>query len=179
MWNEASITEQARAGDPAALGSIYDHYAPQIYAYLYRRLGEREAAEDLTAEVFIRMLEALDRGSFASTSLVAWLYRIAHNLVVDHYRRRHPVTMTLDGDWATGPGDEPCTELERKQDAERLRAALGQLTPDQQQVIALRFGQGLKAGQIAEVLNKPERAVRSLQHRGLSSLRRLLYRGRS
>jgi RNA polymerase sigma-70 factor (ECF subfamily) len=177
MWDEASITERARAGEPAALGSIYDRYAPQIYTYLYRRLGERETAEDLTAEVFIRMLDALDRGSFASTSLVGWLYRIAHNLAVDHYRRQRPATGPLEVDIA-GTGDGPCGQLERRQDAERLRRALAKLTPDQQQVIALRFGQGLQAGQVAEVLNKPERAVRSLQHRALSSLRRLLDRER-
>lgn len=170
--DEAILVERARSRDRAALQAIYDRYAERVYAYVYRRVGDRETAEDLTGEVFARMLKAQRRGQFARTSLAAWLYRIAHNLVIDHYRSHPAPALPLEEEIEAGDG--PPALFERKQAGERLRAALRQISAEQQQVIVLRFGEGLTAREVAQALEKPEGAVRSLQHRALVALRRLL-----
>jgi RNA polymerase sigma-70 factor (ECF subfamily) len=120
----------------------------------------------------VRALEALARGRFATRSAQAWLYRLAHNQVVDHYRRRGTALPLEDG--APALDDVPETVLQRQQRAQ-LRQALAHLTQDQQEILRLRFGEGLKAGAIAEVLGKSEGAIRALQHRALATLRRLIH----
>ncbi len=173
MDDELSLAARAARQDSAALGAIYDLYSSRIYAYLYRRLGDRSLAEDLTGEVFLRMLEASRSAHFARTSLTGWLYRIAHNLVVDHFRRSGSEEVALD---ETSPAVNSLAALSTEQAETQayLRAAIGTLTEDQQQVITLRFGEGLTARQVAEALGKPETAVCALQHRGLAALRRAL-----
>ena len=86
--DERALLERARAYDPAALGELYDRYAGKMYAYIYRRMGNAAQAEDLTSELFLRVLKAVQNERAWRDSFVAWLYRIAHNLVVDHYRRQ-------------------------------------------------------------------------------------------
>ncbi len=169
---DARLIEQVQANDPAALGEVYDRYATKIYTYLYHRLGDRPLAEDLTSEVFLRMLEAARSRRFAQTSLSGWLYRIAHNLVVDHHRRRAE-TVPLDAGLVSSQ-DSPAGSVEARLAQEELRQALEHLTEDQQQVIYLRFGEGLTAKQVAQVLGKPETAVWSLQHRALARLQRIM-----
>jgi len=172
--DEASLLERARRQDQVALGEIYDLYARKIYAYLYHRLGDRSLAEDLTAEVFLKMLEAAHSAHFARVSLAAWLYRIAHNLVVDYLRRQpQRETLSLHEDMGLVAGDA-AAEVDKKLRQDRLRAALQHLTEEQQQVVFLRFGEGLSAPQVAEVLGKTEGAVRALQHRALDTLRHIL-----
>ena len=90
MRDDPELIGRARSQDPEALGELYDSYAPQVYAYVYRRVSDPEVAEDLTGEVFVRVVMALHAGRTWHTSFRAWLYRVAHNLVVDHYRRRAP-----------------------------------------------------------------------------------------
>jgi len=85
---QQALLEKASRADTAAVGEIYDQYAEKIYAYIYHRVGQAELAEDLTGQVFVRMLEAIRSGQAWKTSFSGWLYRIAHNLVIDHYRRR-------------------------------------------------------------------------------------------
>lgn len=174
---EARLMARVQANDPVALGQVYDRYATRIYNYLYHRLGDRPLAEDLTSEVFVRMLEAARSRRFARTSLSGWLYRIAHNLLVDHYRRRQE-TVPLD-EGLVGVEDGPASSVEAKLAQDELRAALQNLTEAQQQVIFLRFGEGLTAKQVSEVLNKPETAVWSLQHRALARLQRTMGGGKS
>lgn len=174
---DARLMARVQANDPVALGQIYDRYATRIYNYLYRRLGDRPLAEDLTSEVFLRMLEAARSRRFARTSLSGWLYRIAHNLVVDHYRRRRETVPLEEG--LTEPEDGPAPIVEAKLAQDELRAALQHLTEAQQQVIFLRFGEGLTAKRVAEVLNKPETAVWALQHRALARLQRIMGGGKA
>lgn len=176
MNDETDLLQRAQAHDAVALGEIYDRYAARMYSYVYARIGHRETAEDMTAEVFLRMLEALGKGRFARTSLSAWLYRIAHNLVVDYYRRHRPTLVPLEP--TVRAADTPVEIAEERWNQERMRQALAHLTPDQQQVIALRFGQKMKAREVAQVLGKSEAAVRKLQRRGLASLRRILEKAR-
>ena len=169
---DADLLARVRAREPAALAELYDRYAPGLYAYLYRRLDDRPLAEDLTADVFVAALAALEQGRFANLSVQAWLYRLAHNRLVDHYRRasRHP-HVPLD-DAAPATDDVPEAVHGRRQ-AAWLGRALQSLTAEQQAILTLRFGEGLSAPAIAAVLGKTEQAIRALQHRALAALRRL------
>ncbi|MFQ6058527.1 MAG: sigma-70 family RNA polymerase sigma factor [Anaerolineae bacterium] len=174
--DEVRLMERVRAHDPSALGEIYDRYARKIYTYLYHRLGDRHLAEELTGDVFVRMVEAARAGSFARTSLSGWLYRIAHNLVADHFRYQKEEAVPLH-EGLVAPYGEPGVVTEGKLAQEELRAALRNLTGEQQQVIVLRFGEGLTASRVGEVLGKSEGAVWALQHRALAALRRALEGG--
>ena len=175
MKNERVLLERAKVFDVAALGELYDHYAPRICASIYRRVGSAHLAEDLTGDVFVRVLQAIRSQRFWHTSFQAWLYRIAHNLVVDHYRRQpsEPV-VPLDIVPLVSEENDPADAAEQTLSRERLRAMIAHLTPDQQQVLLLRFGEGLTARETAQVLQKTTRAVEALQHRALAALRRAL-----
>jgi len=145
-----------------------------MYAYLYRRVGDAGLAEDLVSELFLRVLRSIRGGQAWRDSFSAWLYRIAHNLVVDHYRRlpaepAQPLAASLE----QSDGD-PVSEAEGRAEGERLRVAMGRLTFDQQQVLALRFGEGLTALETARIMCKSTGAVEALQHRAVASLRRIL-----
>lgn len=170
--NEQGLIAKARQGDTAALSTIYDQYAEKIYIYFYHRLGDRELAEDLTGDVFVRMVEAADTPRFADQSLSGWLYRIAHNLLVDHFRRQRD-EITLPEELPVS-NEGPAAVAERKLAQDGLRTALETLTEDQRQVIVLRFGEGLTAREVAEIMGKQENAIWQLQHRALNGLRRSL-----
>jgi RNA polymerase sigma-70 factor (ECF subfamily) len=155
------------------LGELYDRYAPRIYTYIYRRVGDAHLAEDLTGDVFVRMMQAIQSERFWRISFRAWLYRIAHNLVVDHYRRHSAVELELD-ERLVAADDDPVSAVAERLSRQRLRVAISRLTPGQQQVLALRFGEGMKAREVAEVMGKSVGAVEALQHRALAALRRIL-----
>ena len=145
----------ARSGDATALSDLYDRYAPKIYGYIYRRVGDAALAEDLTGELFVRMLRAIQNEHAWHDSFAAWLYRIAHNLVVDHYRRQPPAPpLTLDDAVLASDQNAPEAEVEELLVQERIRAALEHLTLEQQEVLALRFGEGLKAKETARIMKK-------------------------
>ena len=176
MKNELSLLERAKLYDDAALAELYDRYAPRIYAYIYRRTSDAHLAEDLTGDAFVRVLQAIQSERFWHTSFQAWLYRIAHNLVVDHYRRQSRATeLTLD-ELQIAAKDDPPSAVAKRLSYQRLRAAIGRLTPNQQQILALRFGEGMTARETAEVVDKSVGAVEALQHRAVAALRRILAR---
>lgn len=169
-----ALLERAREYDTAALGAIYDRYSDRIYNYIYRRVGNANLAEDLTAAVFTKMLEAIRSAKPWRTSFSGWLYRIAHNIVVDHYRSwRKDAELPLEERLVADRGD-PVSALDKTLNKEQLRTAIGHLTDDQTNVIWLKFVEGLSNAEVAEVLGKTEGAVKSLQHRALDALRRLL-----
>lgn len=177
MTDEGPLLDRAKAYDPEALAELYDRYAPKMYAYIYRRVGEATLAEDLTGELFLRVLRSVRNEQAWRESFSAWLYRIAHNLVVDHFRRQPGMPPeSADESLLVLEGD-PMSEAERVLAFEQLRGAIARLTPNQQQVIALRFGEGMTAAQVARVMNKTSGAVEALQHRALASLRRILAEG--
>ncbi len=160
--------------DRATLAAIYDDYHPLIYRYIYRRVGEVETSRDLTAEVFQRFLQAIQNGRGPDQKLEAWLYRTAHNAVVDYYRRQqYRQHLPLDEELANAD-DNPVRLAEDHISAETVRVALRRLTPDQQQVIVLKFLEELSNAEVATVLDKPVGAVKSLQHRALAALQRQL-----
>lgn len=172
---EAALLRRAKAYDPEALADLYDRYAPRMYAYIYRRVGDAALAEDLTSELFVRVLRAIQSNRAWSTSFTAWLYRIAHNLVVDSYRRRPVVpSVALDETPDIPDENDPADVVQTSQDSERLRSALNHLTLEQQEVLTLRFGEGLTARRTAQIMQKTTGAVEALQRRALAALRRIL-----
>jgi RNA polymerase sigma-70 factor (ECF subfamily) len=171
---ESVLLERVKAYDRAAIAEIYDRYSQRIYSYLYHRLGNAELAEDLTATVFVRMLEAIRHSKAWRTSFSGWLYRIAHNLVVDHFRSgQQDKNVPLD-DWTIVSDEHPAEVAEQSLTQQRLRVAIGQLTAEQGLVISLKFLQGMSNAEVATVVGKSEGAVKSLQFRGLAALRRLI-----
>ena len=175
MTDETTLLQQAKMCDPVALGELYDRYAPRMYGYIYRRLGDAALAEDLTSELFLRVLRAIQSDHAWRDSFRAWLYRIAHNLVVDYCRQQQPLpVLSLDEELLASGRDDPKIEVENDQTYMQLRSAVGQLTPEQQEILALRFGEGLKTREVAKIVRKTTGAVQALQHRALASLRRIL-----
>lgn len=171
---ESKRLERARSLDRDTLGAIYDDYHPQVYKYIYRRVGNVEVSRDLSAEVFRRFLQALHKGSGPANNLRAWLYRVAHNIVVDHYRRQKNQQLSIIDENLVGDSPDPGQAAELSMQLEKVREALGQLTPDQQQVLALKFLEGLSNNEVAGITGKSIGAVKSLQHRALATLQRQL-----
>jgi len=170
----SNTLERARALDERALAAIYDEYHDRIYRYIYRQVGEVETARDLTADVFQRLLQAFHLGGGPERHLSAWLYRSAHNAVVDFYRRRaQRQHLPLDEALVEGEAD-PTAEAERRLAARQVRAALRELSMEQKDVILLKFLEGMSNQQVADALGKTVGAVKSLQHRALAALQRRL-----
>jgi RNA polymerase sigma-70 factor (ECF subfamily) len=166
--------QRANALDRQALGTIYNDYHQRLYSYIFRRVGDVEIARDLTADVFRRFLQATANGTGPSDNLRAWLYRVAHNIVIDHYRRQqHRQSYPLEEKMICGDED-PRQEAEQQLLAAQVRVALRHLTADQQQIISLKFLEGLSNDEIAEITEKSVGAVKALQHRALAALRRQL-----
>lgn len=160
--------------DRDALAKIYDNYHSAIYRYIYRQVSDVEFARDLTSDVFHRLIQATCKGSGPSQDAKAWLYRTAHNIVIDHYRRSsHRQHLSLNEQMLVGNGNTAAA-AETHIDAELVLQALDNLTPDQHQVISLKFLAGLSNDEVAKIMDKPVGAVKSLQHRALAALQRLL-----
>ncbi len=168
------LVQRARGGDSDAFGSLYDLFAPRLHRYVRFRVREPSDAEDLVQRVFVSVLEALPRYEQRGVPFAAWLFRLAHNAVIDFARtsREHrPLDSIADSPTDT-PG--PAEAAVRSSDLATLDAAIRTLTPDQQQVIACRFFAGLSSAETARVLGRREIAVRALQFRALGALRRRL-----
>ncbi len=171
-----TLLKRARQWDEDALAHIYDTFAPAIYRYIYRRTGHQNTAEEITAETFHRFLVALKRGGGPTEHLSAWLYRVAHNLIVDFYRRQPPQEPASLDELEEMPAEPESgvARVERQMEVAQARAALRQLTPLQQQIITLRYLEDLSHEEIARVVERTEGAVKALQHRALDNLRRIL-----
>jgi len=174
---ERTWVEQARAGDSTAVGVLYEHYVDRIYRYIVLKIGDPQEAEDLTGQVFVRMIEAISNFQWQGVSFQSWLYRIAHNLVVDHLRqraRRPQVALEALEGTLLSDGDDPYTWAEAADFRDHLRGALGRLTDLQAQVIALKFGGGLSNAEVGRVLGRSEGAVKALQHSALNNMSKWL-----
>jgi RNA polymerase sigma-70 factor (ECF subfamily) len=176
MTDEETLLKRAQTFDPQALSELYDSYAPLVYTYLYRRVQDAQTAEDLTADVFLSVLEAINSDKFWRTSFRAWLYRIAGNKVADYYREVNKLQTIPEQDVPVFETVTPDAVLTEKQSLSTLRSALLDLAPSHQEVLILRFGQRLKTKEVAEILGKSVGAVEALQNRALNSLRKKLSR---
>ena len=171
---QEELLARAKRLDMEALAEIYDLYNLGLYGYALRQLGDVELAEDCVAETFSRFLQALHSGKGPRTYLQAYLYRIAHNWITDQYRRQPIPPLSLDENLHTSSGMLPEQEVVENIQKEKVRAALLHLTPDQRQVIMLKYYGGWGNKEVAAALDKPLGAVKSLQHRALGALKRML-----
>jgi RNA polymerase sigma-70 factor (ECF subfamily) len=172
--NDNELLERAREFDTGALAEIYDCYAEPIYRYLYRYLGNAHLAEDLTSEVFLKLLRVLGTSRAPRDQLKGWLYRVAHNLAMDWFRQQAKgEALPLNEELVSDSASLTAT-IEERQDQDRLRQAICQLTPSQQQVILLRFGEGLKIKQVGQLMGKSEGSIKLVQYRALKRLRKIL-----
>jgi RNA polymerase sigma-70 factor (ECF subfamily) len=175
--DEMQLLAAALQFDEVALSELYDRYEAKIYNYIYRRCGEQALAEDLTAQVFLKMLESIRDNKSWHSSFSGWLYRIAHNLVIDHYRRRdrQPSVNIDDAPPTASDLEDPVETAQMNIDAERLRAAIGRLTDEQSEVVSLRFLEGYSIAEVAAMVGRSEGAIKALQYRAVAALRSLLY----
>ena len=174
MQDEFSLLSRARALDEAALAEIHDTYYGPIFRYVIYRVSDRKAAEDLTSEVFVRLLSALRDKSAPQKTLRGWLYGVASHVVNDYHRKRYRVDHvelqeSIPSNMA-GPAERVATNLRWQQ----VKAALPLLTEAQREVLALRFGQELPIREAARLMGKSEGAVKQLQARALAALSRHL-----
>ncbi len=171
---DQELLRRARLLEEQALAEIYDRWSPGLYRYALRLLGEADLAEECVAETFRRFLEIIRGGRGPRDYLQAYLYRTAHNWITDQYRRNPILFLPLGTNLAIEESSETARVVDRNIEQQRLRVALMQLTADQRQVILLKFVEGWTNEAIAEAVQKPVGAVKSLQHRALESLRRFL-----
>ena len=173
MQSEEQVVQSAKAGDDGAFEQIYEEYFDKVYRYIYVRVGNPPDAEDLTEEVFLKALQSIGSFQWRGVSIAAWLFRIAHNVVVDHLRRiSKRQTMPIED---TVPSVEPSPHDKAVINItmERLKKALGRLTQAQQQVLSMRLAADLSIAETAKVLGKTEGAVKASQHSALVAVRRI------
>jgi RNA polymerase sigma-70 factor (ECF subfamily) len=166
---EKQLVERAAQHDPKAFGKLYEIYSDKIYNYLYFKTMQRNEAEDLTAVVFLKAWEAIGNFRWQGYPFSTWLYRIAHNQLIDHYRTRR-VVLPLDAAENREASDEPFEHVERASRLAQIREALKSLTYDQQRVVTLRYFEGYSICEIAKIMGKAPDAVRAMQHRALRGL---------
>ena len=167
-----ALVERARQGDADAFGALYDRFQPEIVRYLAHRVGDAEVAQDLSQQVFLKAWQAIPRYESRGVPFKAWLYRMAHNQMVDHFRTRR-VTTDLAG---VDPPEEARAErllLAGERNA-ALERALARLSEDHRQVLVLRFLMEKSAREISEIMGRKEVTVRGLQMRALQALRRVV-----
>jgi RNA polymerase sigma-70 factor (ECF subfamily) len=175
--DEREAVESARGSNPEAVGWLYERYFDRIYRYVYIKIGDATEAEDLTEQVFLKMIESIDKFEWQGTTFAAWLYRIAHNLIIDAHRRharRPQVPLEPVGDTMPSERDDPHQLAERSDLRDHLLVCMDQLTDLQAQVITLKFGAGLSNLEVAAILDRTEGAVKALQHSALHNLQKLL-----
>ncbi len=168
-----ALVKRAQAGETAVIGELYDRHQDRIYRYIWSRVGNQQLAEDLTGDVFERMVANLPSYQIGKTPFHAWLYQIARNLIVDTYRKEeHRQTEPLETAAAQPDGSVMVqTAVEQKWAVEQVHHALEVIDPIQREVIILRFMVGMSIQEVALTLEKTVGAVKTLQHRGLKALR--------
>jgi RNA polymerase sigma-70 factor (ECF subfamily) len=174
VQNEENLVRRAQQHDQAALTQIYEENFDRIYRYIAFKIGDRTEAEDITQQVFLRAFKSISSYKWKGAPFSAWLYRIAHNQIVDYLRKKSKkVTVPLDESLASG-SDNPGMEAERNWDIRNLVSATRQLTQAQQEVISLRFAGELPIAQVARIMGKSEGAIKALQHSAIAALRRVM-----
>ena len=171
--DESKLISLSKQGDPEALASLYACYVERITRYVYSRVTDHQLAEDITSRIFLKMLEKLDTYQVGQSPVIAWLYRMAHNAVIDHYRMKRTFVSLEDLHQAEAKQEDGIEEkLELQIKSQQLLAALQVLTEEQQRVLILKFIDGLSTREIARQLGKQPGSVRSLQMRALQKLSR-------
>ena len=175
--DDAALARRAGKGEAEAFGVLYDRYVDAVYRYVFYRVRNEAEAEDVTSDVFMRALRAIPKYE-PRQAFLAWLYRIARNAVIDRGRRRAGRTQVSFEDALAHPqGDKvvhPDAGLLALSDADALRAAMRQLTPLQQEVLVLRYVEGLETKEISRLVGRRDGTVRGIEFRALTALRSLI-----
>src|ERR671938_194893 len=172
-----ALVTRAQQGDRNALEELYLLHFDRIYSYLHMSVGNRHDAEDLTTQTFMKMLESIKRFRFQSAPFSAWLFRIAHNLAMDHFRASR--RWQPEEEVPEPPGSEQASAEEdalQSNGRQSMLELIEKLSPEQQQVLTLKFVFNFSNGEVATILGKTEGAVKSLQHRALVSLQKQISR---
>ena len=172
--DDNEMLQAARRWDMSALEQIYDTYSPSLYRYAWRLLGDVQIAEDCVSASFERLLNSLRIGRGPRQHLQAYLYRIAHNWITDHYRSKRNSIGDLEDDNLHDDQPLPEASVDKMQQQEILRTAIIQLPPDQGLVISLKYLEGWDNEQISDSLERSVGAVKALQHRAIASLRKTI-----
>ena len=177
MQDEESLIRRAQQRDQVALTQLYEENFDRIYRYIVLKIGDRTEAEDLTQQVFLNALKSVSSYRFKGMPFSSWLYRIAHNQIVDYLRKKsRRATVALDESIIAGKED-PEQAAERKLEIEELALAAKKLSAAQQEVISLRFTADMPIAQVAEIMGRSVGAVKALQHSAIVALRRVLSAG--
>jgi RNA polymerase sigma-70 factor, ECF subfamily len=174
VQEEESLVRRAKEYDQAALTKLYEDNFDKVYRYAVIRIGDRAEAEDITQQVFTNALKSISSYKMKGVPFSAWLYRIAHNLIVDRARKKaRQYTVPLDESLTMG-SDDPVKQTESKLQVEELVTVMQKLTKAQQEVISLRFVAEMPIAQVAKAMGKTEGAIKALQHSAISALRRAM-----
>jgi RNA polymerase sigma-70 factor (ECF subfamily) len=160
--------------DPQALAETHDKYYPAIFRYIAYKVGNQETAEDLASEVFVRLLDAVRDRHAPQKTLRGWLYSVASHIVTDYHRKQYRTQEVVLMETLESGLSGPAEQTIKKQTLEALSEALNELTEEQQDVIALRFGYEMPIKDVAEVIGKSEGAVKQLQARAVAALSRIM-----
>lgn len=179
MANEANVrglVKKAKSRDPEAFGMLYDEYVDQIFRYVYYKVGNLTESQDLTGQTFLKAFENIDSYEVRDVQFSSWLYRIAHNLVVDFFRRESRRESVPIDDQPPAPSTtgNPVESVLADLESERLYKAMNRLTHNQREVLVLKFIDSLSNAQVAEIMGLSVGAVKSTQKRGLLALNRIL-----
>jgi len=173
---DRNVLTRVRRFEQSALAEVYDHYSTDLFRYAVRLLGDTDLAEECVAETFSRFLHAVHDGGGPKEHVRAYLYRVAHNWITDRFRRQPPPVVPFeDMEWVADTHDA-AQAVERRLQGEQLRAAMVLLTPDQRQVVVLKFLEDWGNEEIAYALGRSVGSVKALQHRALAALQRVLIR---
>lgn len=171
------LLNRARSLEPAALTEIHNLYYTPIFRYILLRVDDYEAAEDMTSEVFVRLLGALRDRTAPQNTLRGWLFAVASHVVKDFYRQRYRAPQVELADSLVGAEERPDEQVESNLTREALRQAISQLSEEQQDAVALRFGFGLSISETAQTMGKSEGSIKMLQARAVAALTRRLLPG--
>jgi RNA polymerase sigma-70 factor (ECF subfamily) len=158
--------------DQQVIGAVYDQYFSEVYRYVLYRMGDSSLAEDVASDVFVRLLEASQNGRGPKTNLKGWLISTASHIVMDNLRRKYRRPEEELSDTMPDLSPSIASEIDQREQNQIINSAYAQLTPEQQNVLALRFGQGYSLEETANLLNKNVNAVKALQFRALAALQR-------
>lgn len=169
--SEEDFVRRVKEFEAEAWDTLYDTYFPKMYRYLYVHTGDRDVAEELASQVFEEACKGIRRFQYRGVPISSWLYRVAHNVMVDWRRRQKRRTETRVTEDVAGPD-----HWERLSARDELSRLMEELTPEQRQVLMLRHIEGHSAASAAEIMQKKENAIRSLEFRALAALRRAMSR---
>jgi RNA polymerase sigma-70 factor (ECF subfamily) len=177
VQDEQSLVQRAQRHDQEAFARLYEEYFDKIYRYIALKIGNRVEAEDMTQQVFVKALNSISSYTWRGLPFSAWLFRIAHNQVVDYLRKKTRQPAVSLNESFISSGDNPHKTTEKKMNIEQLVLATRELTAAQQEVILLRFSGELPIAQVASIMGKSEGAVKALQHSAIMALRKIMKTG--